>query len=180
MKTNEWSLFIPLENYKNTPRKHGLYRIGFKLEDGTFDPNYLGRACGKGVTIRKRLKNHYEGKGNKGVMEWIHQNKDPQLYISWMIISNPAKHESIHLKRDGIGKNGMYKWNKRLEHYKPYSWSWYILLILWSVMKWSLVKFWNCLCWKRKRKTPKCKRCKKYMKGNHSILNNKVVCLIEH
>lgn len=59
----------PLFDYLLAPDNIGFYELGYMV-DGKFDPQYAGRA--KGVTLRKRLGQHYRVSHNKSVRKNRH------------------------------------------------------------------------------------------------------------
>lgn len=176
-----WTRPIPIQQYNTAPKKHGVYQIG-PIVNGKFRPYYLGRACGKKVTIQRRLKSHYEGRSNKYVKNYL--QRDGNLWINWCLVTNPAKTESVLLHTHGIGKEGRYKWNDRLEHYKSDHLGYLLCSLLFNFVKYLVCWLWSC-CRKRvmrkirgkKRNYPICRTCNRRIKGNHKMINNNLTCL---
>lgn len=54
--------YIPFtkENVDKAPAKHGVYEL-YDKDNGNYELIYIGKASGKGVTIRSRLQSHLRG-----------------------------------------------------------------------------------------------------------------------
>ncbi len=99
------------------PREAGVYQIGF-YRSGNFTPSYLGRALGNKTSIHSRLLNHLRGNGNAYIAEYQDTRLRNHLYFRYMRSFNPAQTEASLLNRFGIGEDGLFEWNQRLENFE--------------------------------------------------------------
>jgi len=106
-----WSYSYRMRDFVYAPREPGVYEIGF-IRNDLFNAQYCGKAD---VSIYNRLKNHYLGKGNKGVQEYLLVRERDNLWFHWMQVSDPCYTEASLLNTFGIGKGGLYKYNNRYE-----------------------------------------------------------------
>lgn len=105
-----WSNPIRLVYYDYVPNESGIYEIGTYLS-GTFKPMYVGRTE---VSIKNRLRAHYNRRGNSDVAARIENSKRDNLYCRWMRTCIPVDREANLLRRHGCGEGTRYEWNKRM------------------------------------------------------------------
>ena len=110
-----WSNSVRLRDYYSAPDARGVYEIGF-LRDGIFNPLYVGKADS---SVYDRLKRHYEGRGNQHVMSYLVTRERDNLWCHWMGVQDPGYTEANLMNNFGIGDDGVYKFNCRLETKKP-------------------------------------------------------------
>jgi len=68
----------PLDRY--APEKPGVYAIAIKRTDGNFSVQYIGMSSGKSsyTNIYRRLKKHFDGKGNDVIRAILEDRKDAE------------------------------------------------------------------------------------------------------
>lgn len=117
-----WSGAIKLDQYdlwKEQTNAPGVYEIGFvrgKLSNSNdvynFNAKYLGKAS---ISIYDRLKKHWNEIGSKSIAEYYSGRKRDLLYFHYIRTLNYDAMEANLLNRHGIGKDGLYEFNRRLE-----------------------------------------------------------------
>lgn len=88
----------------------GLYEIG-EVDGSIFTPYYLGVSS---VSIYRRLGAHYRGRGNSYLAKDIEQ-KGIEFWFKYVTIDDALGREAKLLHDYGIGEDGMYRYNKRIE-----------------------------------------------------------------
>ncbi|MFO1419619.1 MAG: hypothetical protein U1F59_01410 [Candidatus Competibacteraceae bacterium] len=107
-----WSNAIRLRDYFAAPREPGVYEIGF-VRNNIFNCVYVGKA---GTSIYDRLQKHYNLRGNNNIKEYLMNRERDNLWCHWMRVADPGYMEANLLNRFGIGDQGVYKFNNRLEN----------------------------------------------------------------
>ena len=110
-----WSIPVPLNpEYIDTfTQEKGIYQIGTyrRPADGInkrFNPKYTGKSESN---IRRRVRAHYEGNGNRSVDEYLDEGEVNHLYVRTKIVQSPKRAEAQELQKES--KN---EWNERVEH----------------------------------------------------------------
>ena len=117
-----WTSELPLGLYSAAPDEPGVYEIGF-LRSDVFTPKYLGMST---ASVYDRLYSHYSGRGNKHIMEyyydvkrvWMYAYRErDNLYFHYQRLQTgaAARREYNLLIRLGIGPDGYYEWNRKME-----------------------------------------------------------------
>ena len=108
-----WSYSVRLRDFHVAPREPGIYEIGF-TRNNIFNSLYVGKAE---TTIYDRLKAHYNrtSKGSKNIGDHLRKRDRDHLWCHWMRLSDPGSMEANLQNRFGIRKDGLYRFNDRLE-----------------------------------------------------------------
>jgi len=106
-----WSYAVRLKDYDSAPSKPGVYEVGF-IRNNVFNALYAGKSD---KSIYERLKSHYCGTGNKNIEKYLLEHSRDNLWCHWMKVSDPSFTEGNLLNDYGIKKDGLYKYNKKLE-----------------------------------------------------------------
>ena len=111
-----WSEPIKLRDYGQAPDTFGVYEIGFN-RGGNFNAQYCGRAAS--ATLRSRLTDHFEGRGNEETANYLiekyplrnYQGERDNLYCRWQVTDSATaieREKNLHREFD-------YPWNHRNE-----------------------------------------------------------------
>ncbi len=93
------------------PNSPGIYEIGtYNSRNGKFSPKYLGSSV---KSVKGRIQAHLRHRGNILVSKKL---KHKSLAYRWKKSKTPRKDEALLLQKEGIGENGKYKFNRRLEY----------------------------------------------------------------
>lgn len=109
-----WSDAIKLDQYdlwKEQTNAPGVYEIGFARNE-VFSAKYLGKSS---TSIYDRLKKHWNEIGSASIAEYYSGRKRDLLYFHYIRTLNYDAMEANLLNRYGIGKDGLYEFNRKLE-----------------------------------------------------------------
>ncbi len=96
MSINSETYDFTSENVNKAPDQHGVYEL---LQDGA--TIYYGRAAGNGVSIRSRLKSHYEGWEGKCTRAATHYRRAVMMAATAerteaLLLSNYLRLNGVH------------------------------------------------------------------------------------